>query len=73
MTTGRVRLKNLRPGLFRFEGTLCFKSEYETKSGSEPDVWQSDAYVVSSGEYFWGGESSAAKRENLLVTPEDEL
>jgi len=42
-----VTLEECLPGLFVFNGTLCFKSEYHTDKGSP------DAYVVSSGEYFW--------------------
>jgi hypothetical protein len=57
------------PGLFMFDGTLCFKSEYKTESQSRPGFWQSDAYVVESGEYFWGGVSDPRERERLEVTP----
>ena len=52
------------PGLFRFDGTLCFKSEYSSKPG------QPDAYCVESGEYFWGGTSGDIEaRRALIVTP----
>ena len=52
------------PGLFRWNGLLCFKSEYSTKAG------QPDAYCVDSGEYFWGGTSGdLEKRRNLIVKP----
>lgn len=51
------------PGLFLFGGTLCFKSEYHTK------VNQPDAYVVSSGEYFWGGTVELEARLSLVVIP----
>jgi hypothetical protein len=65
-----VSLAECPPGLFVF-GLSClgFKSEYKTESQSRPGVWQSDAYVVESGEYFWGGTSNAVEREELLVTP----
>jgi hypothetical protein len=54
----RVRLKNLRPGLFLWKDTLCLMTEYGT-----------DAYIVSTGEAFWGGVQTPAQRDDLLVTP----
>jgi hypothetical protein len=57
------------PGLFRYNGILGFKSEYKTASLSRPGFWQSDAYVVESGEYFWGGVSDPTERELLEVEP----
>lgn len=59
------------PGLFLFDGTLGFKSEYKTESLSRPGFWQSDAYCVESGEYFWGGTSDPREREALEVAPVD--
>lgn len=32
---------------------------------------QRDAYIVSSGEYFWGGAKTTEQRGNLHVTPVD--
>lgn len=64
-----VPLAECPPGLFLFNGNLGFKSEYKTESMSPPGFWQSDAYVVESGEYFWGGVSDAREREQLIVTP----
>jgi hypothetical protein len=49
--------------------TLILKSEYKTESLSHPGVWQSDAYLIESGEYFWGGTSDPRVREQLDVTP----
>ena len=67
-----VTLGDCPPGLFLFEGQcLGFKSEYRTESESHPGVWQSDAYVVESGEYFWGGTSDPTQREKLMVLPLD--
>ncbi len=57
------------PGLFWFHRTLAFKSGYKTESLSRPGVWQSDAFVVTSGEYFWGGTSDPEAREKLSVRP----
>lgn len=57
----RVRLKNLRPGLFLSpSGELCLMTEYSN-----------EAYIVSSGEAFWGGVPSREVRAELLVTPVD--
>lgn len=53
-----VSLVDCPPGLFRFNSTLGFRSEYGD-----------DAFVVESGEAFWGGESNRAKRNALLVIP----
>jgi hypothetical protein len=66
-----VMLGDCPPGLFLFNGSLGFKSEYKTESLSRPGVWQSDAYVVESGEYFWGGVSDPEARERLMVEPVD--
>lgn len=65
-----VTLGDCPPGLFLFAGVcLGFKSEYRTASISRPGFSQSDAYVVASGEYFWGGTSDPEKRELLMVLP----
>jgi hypothetical protein len=67
-----IQLRDCPTGLFWFNDTLGFKSEYKTQSKSSPEVWQCDAYVVASGEYFWGGISDARQREQLLVKPIDD-
>lgn len=56
------------PGLYLFGDTLIFKSEYKTEAASVKG-WQSDAYVVETGEYFWGGVTNALEREGLMLTP----
>lgn len=66
-----MTLRECPPGLFWYKGTLGFKSEYKTESLSKPGVWQSDAYVVESGEYFWGSVSDPEERERLTVEPEE--
>tara|TARA_R110002012_G_scaffold318358_1_gene536540 strand:- start:1382 stop:1624 length:243 start_codon:yes stop_codon:yes gene_type:complete len=53
-----VSLSECPPGLFLFEKCLGFKSEYDN-----------DAFVVSSGEYFWGGTKSSEDRDALRVVP----
>lgn len=54
----RVRLKNMRPGLFLWRDELCLMTEYGN-----------DAYIVRSGEAFWGGTTSKAARGELMVMP----
>ncbi len=57
------RLDECPPGLFLAGDCLGFKSEYRNEKGT------CEAYVVASGEFFWGGAKSAEDREALLVTP----
>lgn len=51
------------PGLFILGNCLGFKSEYRTEKGL------TEAYVVASGEFFWGGAKTGEERDALLVTP----
>ena len=62
-------LRDCPPGLFLFGASVALKSEYKTESISYPGVWQSDAYLAKTGEYFWGGTSDPRVREQLEVTP----
>lgn len=64
----RCKLKNCPPGLFWFNGSLCFRSEYSTIVTSTPHP-QPDAYVVASGEYFHGGAKTSVDRSELMVQP----
>lgn len=50
------------PGLFLHGETLCFMAEYGEITGP-------DAYVVASGEYFWGGTRLATDRMRVMVVP----
>ena len=50
------------PGLFVFNGEVCFKTEYRGSGG------HSEAYC-SSGEAFWGGQKHKADVDNLKVIP----
>lgn len=59
----KVRLKDAPPGLFLWNGVLCFKSEY-TMCGTCPE-----AFVVESGEYFWGDAKMHSERSQLMVEP----
>lgn len=51
------------PGLFLFGDCLGFKSEYRSDTGKV------EAFVVDSGEYFWGGAKTSEEREALMVHP----
>lgn len=66
--TRRCKLENCPPGLFWFGGSLCFRSEYSTMTTVNPAP-QPDAYVVASGEYFWGGATTSVARSELMVQP----
>lgn len=64
------------PGLFLFNGTLGFKTEYGAILGKDHggtvDFYMThwpDAYVAASGEYFWGGASTHEARAALRVIP----
>ena len=61
-------LKDCPNGLFVYSGSYGFKTEYKTIDRAK-GTWLSDAYVLESGEYFWGGAATATERENLIVTP----
>ncbi|PEC65338.1 hypothetical protein [Bacillus toyonensis] len=61
----KVRLADLEPGkLFRFGDTIGFKTEYRTGGAIE-------AFIVGSGEMFWGGTSTAQEQRELMVEPID--
>jgi hypothetical protein len=53
-----VKLKECPIGLFVKDSTLCVKTEY----GNE-------AYIVWSGEYFWGGAKTKEEIGEVLVLP----
>ena len=60
----KVRLIDLEPGtLFEFNGTFALKTEYRTDSGA------TEAYIVGSGEMFWGGTNTAEEQCELMVEP----
>lgn len=58
------RLVDCPPGLFMYNGTLGFKSEYFASTPIKMEV-----FCVESGEFFWGGTSDFLIRAHLLVTP----
>lgn len=60
-----VRLADLPKGaLFGYRGTIALKTEY--RSGVSGAI---EAYIVGSGERFWGGSYDAESLNNLSVTP----
>lgn len=66
----KMRLKGPRSlnaapiGLFLYRGELCLKTEYRTGSGAV------EAYIVSSGEFFWGDEPQTVESQLAqIVTP----
>lgn len=60
----KVTLAECPVGLFLSEaGTLCLKTEYSGNNG------RIDAYIVPSGEFFWGGTNAPKYQRAVLVTP----
>ena len=53
-----IPLKDYPSGLFICGATLCVKTEY----GNE-------AYIVESGEYFWGGAKTKEGIGDVLILP----
>lgn len=58
-----MKLCDVPVGLFLFGDTLCLMTEYSNEGCGR------EAYIVSSGETFWGGAKSKEERANLDVTP----
>lgn len=51
-------LSDCPPGLFVFNGSVCFKSDY-----------MNDVFCLNTGEFFWGGVTTNEERYGLIVTP----
>lgn len=72
-----VTLAECPPGLFFYNGTIGFKSEYGAmeSAGDGGKAWRvgnrPDAYCADSGEFFWGGTSTHEDRAKVLVMPID--
>lgn len=61
-----IKLKDLPKGSLFLDGeTLCLKTEYRTTAGAI------EAYIVGSGEFYWGGVSRPEAQLNLTVTQVD--
>lgn len=56
-------LRECPAGLFLFDGSLHFRSEYRNENK------QVEAFCLEGGEFFWGGAKSNEDREALTVTP----
>lgn len=75
-----MTLMECPPGPFLFEGHLGFKTEYNAIVGEDigggkvnwvmSRCWP-DVYCMSSGEQFWGGETTHEARSMLMVQPVD--
>ncbi len=60
----RVKLANCPIGLFLHGNELCLKTEYGNNEG------RIDAYIVSSGEFYWGdAPQTTESQRRQLVTP----
>lgn len=57
-----MRLIDAPVGLFLWNGQMCLKTKYT-------EEWGVEAYIVSSGETFWGDATTASERNKLEVTP----
>lgn len=58
-----VSLASCPIGLFvSASGELCLKTEYGNNDG------RIDAYIVSSGEFFWGGATTPKEQRQVQVT-----
>lgn len=55
-------MKDCPIGLFWSDHELCLKTEYGNNEG------RIDAYIVSTGEFFWGNapQTIASQREQLV-------
>lgn len=58
-----VTLAECPVGLFLYDQTLALKTEYGDNEG------RIDAYIVETGEFFWGGTMSKADQRQLVVRP----
>ena len=63
MRTKTTSLRNCPVGLFMFNNELCVKTEYGSNEG------RIDAYIVRTGEFFWGGKVEPEEQAALRVTP----
>lgn len=59
-----MTLEDCPVGMFLSGPELCLKTEYRTSQGAI------EAYIVSSGEFFWGGTNKADEQRKVIVRPE---
>ncbi|MFT9399774.1 hypothetical protein [Acetobacter sp.] len=58
MTSEQLTLEDAPVGLLKtVDGVIILKTEYRSESGAI------DAYLVESGEYFWGGQPQTAEKQ----------
>lgn len=68
---GWVPLHEAEPGVHETrDGSLLFKNEYTTRDAMT-GFYRVDAYVLSTGEYWWGGHKDPRQRDAELVRPVD--
>jgi hypothetical protein len=61
------KLDNVPAGsLFYYNGTFALMTEYSYYKEGMRKV-QRDAYIIGTGEYFWGGCTDTVSRSNLKV------
>lgn len=66
----KVKLIDSPIGMFKHKNTLVLKTEYCTEHNKNGQIIITpDCYIVSSGEYFWGGVDTVEERNNLMITP----
>jgi hypothetical protein len=64
LVSEEVSLNDLPAGsLFQYGGTIALKSEYRTRNDAI------EAFIVGSGEMFWGGTDTASEQGELMVKP----
>lgn len=62
MKAEEMKLHEVPKGsLFRYDETIGFVSEYSTDKGAI------EAYILGSGEMFWGGTTEPMKQRELRV------
>ena len=68
---GWMPMRDAEPGVHETrDGWLLFKSEYSTMNKAD-GAYQVDAYMLTSGEYWWGGHKTVRDRDAKLVRPVD--
>ena len=58
MNNDMIPFEECPVGMFTYDGELCLKTEYGL-----------EAYIVSSGERFWGGVNNKEQLRHVMVCP----